>query len=465
MSNTANAQDFSIIRQFRQCLSRYQEVRRRWFQDDVSEASQSMVLKETHLPRLLTLTMTILSAATAIFFLWAALTPVKELARTEGQVLPAGYSQVVQHLEGGLVRDILVHEGDFVQKDQLLMQLDGAGLEEDYHEQQALVESLSLQSERLQALLENRSPDFSALSQSPDQIAEQMRMYQTMRDAQASERAVIDEQIAQKSKAVTRLQQALDTSYSNLGVAEEDDRIYADLNSKGLTARTSFLKKNQELNSQRGEVNTMSGQLEESKRELNEYMRRRDALVAQQRDTAYTELNKVRSDLAQAQQNLKKRNDRVTRLSVRAPVMGYVKGLRVNTIGAVIPAGQTLMEIVPVDERLVVEARILPQQVGRVEVGQEVQVKIDSYDYVRFGTIPGTLESISAMTFTDEIRRQDYYKGRVRLSKNYAGPMPGTHLILPGMTADADIVVGEKSVLGYLLKPIQIAMHNAMTEQ
>jgi HlyD family type I secretion membrane fusion protein len=123
------------------------------------------------------------------------------------------------------------------------------------------------------------------------------------------------------------------------------------------------------------------------------------------------------------------------------------------------------MEIVPGDEQLIVEARILPQQVGRVAPGQTVQVKVDSYDYVRFGTIPGTLESISAMTFTDEVRRQDYYKGRIRLSKSYAGAVPGANPILPGMTVDADIVIGEKSILGYLLKPIQVAIHNALTEQ
>ena len=470
MSIAAKNEEFSIARQFKLVVERITAFYRNWAHDNVGEASQSMELKETHLPRLLTLTMIVLSGATLLFITWAAVTPVKELARTEGQVLPAGYSQLVQHLEGGLVREILVHEGDFVQKDQLLMRLDGAGLEEDFQEEKAHVESLSLQAERLQALLDGRAPNFdnpafAALPQSVAQVAEQKRIYQSMSDAQASERAVIEEQISEKVKIVARLKQQLATSYRNLDVAKENSQIYADLNGKGLTSRTSYLKKTQELNSQQGEVSTLSGQLEESKRELDEYQHRREALIAQQRDTAYTELSKVKSELAQANQNLKKREDRVSRLEIRAPVMGYVKGLRINTIGSVIPAGQTLMEIVPVDEQLVVETRILPQQVGRVAIGQEVQVKVDSYDYVRFGTIPGTLESISAMTFTDEIRRQDYYKGRVRLTKNYAGSMPGAHAILPGMTVDADIVVGEKSVLGYLLKPIQVAMRNAMTEQ
>jgi adhesin transport system membrane fusion protein len=465
MASFSHLQEYSIGRQVSLFMHRVAQVYAQWSQDDVGEASQSMVLKETHLPRLLTLTMATLSVAILVFFIWAACTPVKELARTEGQLLPSGYSQLVQHLEGGLVREILVHEGDFVQKDQLLMRLDGAGLEEDYREQQALVESLSLQAERLQALLENRAPNFTALSKSTAAISEQQHMYETTRDAGGSARAVIDEQIAEKQKTIARLKQSIGTSTNNLGVAKENSSIYADLNSKGLTSRTNYLKKEQELNTQQGELNSLNGQLEETKRELGEYTRRREALAGQQRDTAYTELNHVRSELAQATQNLKKRNDRVGRLEVRSPVMGYVKGLRVNTIGSVIPAGQTLMEIIPVDEQIIAEARILPQQIGRVAVGQEVQVKVDSYDYVRFGTIPGILESISAMTFTDEIRRQDYYKGRIRLSKNYAGSTPNTHPVLPGMTVDADIVVGEKSVLGYLLKPIQIAMHNALTEQ
>ncbi len=438
---------------------------RQWFADDLSGVSQSMALEETRLPRVLTLSTLTLSAATVLFIVWAAITPVKELARTEGQVLPSGYSQLVQHLEGGLVRAILVHEGDFVQKDQLLIEMDGAGLEEDYREQHALVESLALQAELLHALLEGHAPDFKKLSASEAARIQQQQRFESMQNNWADERAVLDQQIAQKQTAIRRLNQSLGTARSNLKVVQESRSIYDTLALKGLLARTTALKKQEEFNTRRGDVNTLAQQRESAKSELAEYQRRRTALASQQRDSAYSELHKVESDLAQARANLKKRNDRVGRLEVRAPVQGYVKGLRLNTIGAVIPAGQTLMEIVPVDETLIVEARILPQQIGRVAIGQPVQVKVDSYDYVRFGSIPGTLESISAMTFTDEARRQDYYKGRITLAHSYAGSQPAEHPILPGMTVDADIVTGEKTILSYLLKPIQIAISNAMTEQ
>lgn len=437
---------------------------RSWTNDDLTAVSQSMRVEETHLPRLLTLTITVLSGSTALFLLWAALTPVKELARTEGQVLPSGYTQLVQHLEGGLVNAILVHEGDLVQKDQLLMQLDGAGLEEDFKEQQALVNALTLQVERLRALLEGREMNFSGFGVTPSAIAEQQRMLNEMRNTQLSERRVLEEQISQKKITITRLSQALGTARSTLGVVGESKNIYEGLNDKGLATRSLYLKKQEEFLNSQGEVNNYAKQLEESRSELVEFERRREALAGQQRDTAYAELRKAEADLAQGREALKKRNNRVSRLDVRAPVMGYVKGLKVNTIGAVIPAGQTLMEIVPVDETLIVEARISPQQIGRVMVGQEVRVKVDSYDYVRFGAIEGKLESISAMTFTDDSKRQEYYKGRVRLSHTYAGSEPTQHRVMPGMTVDADIITGEKTVLGYLLKPIQVAASNALTE-
>lgn len=464
MAQNNALQTITMHRQIMMLVRSLRRAYHRWFSDELGGVSQSMALPETHLPRLLTLSIATLSGATFLFILWAALTPVKEIARTEGQVLPSGYNQLVQHLEGGLVKAIMVHEGDFVQKDQLLLQLDGAGLQEDFNEQQALVEALSLQGEMLHAILEDRAPDFTGLG-SGKSIEQQQRAYETMRDARADERAVLDEQIVQKRAAITRMEKGLATARSNLGVSQESKGIYSSLEAKGLVARTTSLKKQEELISRQGDVNSMEQQLAGARAELKEFERRSEALVSQQRDSAFGDLHKVESDLAQAMENLKKRNDRVARLEVRAPVMGYVKGLRVNTIGSVIPAGQTLMEIVPVDAQLIVEARILPQQIGRVSAGQEVQVKVDSYDYVRFGTIPGELESISAMTFTDEARQQDYYKGRVRLSRNYAGAQEGSHIVMPGMTVDADIVTGEKTVLGYLLKPIQIAAHNAMTEQ
>ena len=464
---TSSALDnsFTLRSQLAQFRAAWRTGSKGWASDDMQAESHALSLPETRLPKLLKLTIFCLSGSALLFVGWAAVTPVKEVARTEGKVVPSGYSQLVQHLEGGLVQGILVHEGDFVRKGQELVQLDGVGMEEDFREQQALVEALALQAERLHAVVEGRKPDFSSLSRNQSTISEQRRMYDSTVGSRDSERAVLNEQIAQKHSVIKRLRQELQTAQSNFGVAKENQQIYNRLSGDKLVSRTAVLRTQEEMNSRQGDVNRLSRQMQEAAQELTEYQRRRDAQGASQKDAAYSDLHRVETELAQARENLAKRSNRVGRLLVRAPVMGYVKGLRLNTIGAVIPAGETLMEIVPAEEQLVVEARIMPQQVGRVEVGQQVQVKVDSYDYVRYGSIPATLESISAMTFTDEMRGEDYYKGRIKLSRNYAGPNSSANPVLPGMTVDADIVTGEKTVLGYLLKPIQRAMQNAMSEQ
>ncbi|MBI1274330.1 MAG: HlyD family type I secretion periplasmic adaptor subunit [Alphaproteobacteria bacterium] len=435
------------------------------FADDLDRLVQPMMLEETKLPKVLRLSVAVLAGAALCFLGWAAMTPVKELARTDGQVIPSGYSRLVQHLEGGLVREILVHEGDFVQKDQLLMRIDGAGTEEDRHEQNTLVTALAMQAERLRAMLDDRAPDFSAIAMAPGQQEEQHRMFEAMSESNHRDLGILVEQVGQKQRALARLGEMLVTAKSNLTVAREGKDIYAKLQQDGLTTRSNYLNKLEAFNTRKGDVAAITQQIEVVNRELAEYRQRLDALTAQQRDTAFTDLHEVETRLLQAQEELKKRANRVDRLEVRAPVMGYVKGLKVNTIGAVIPAGQTLMEIVPADDKLTVEIRILPQQIGRVAIGQEARVKVNSYDYIRYGAIPAKLEYISAMTFTDEARQEDYYKGRVLLQRNYVGEVPGLHPIIPGMTVDAEIVTGEKTVLGYLLRPIHNALHNAMTEQ
>ncbi len=436
----------------------------RILRDDLTDLMQPLAVQENTLPRLVKFSIIALSIATVMFLIWSAITPLKELARTEGQVMPVGYNRLVQHLEGGLVHAIDVHEGDFVEKDQLLVVLDGAGAQEDLKEQQAIVLSLGLQAERLHAMLEGRTPNFNGLGASSDQVAEQNTMQDASIASRQHDQGVLREQIARKSSDIARIKAELNTARSSLTIATEAHGMYKNLMDRGLAVRTVYLSRLQDMTNRQGDVAALGQQLSAANKELSEYQERLAALTAQQRDNSFDELHKVETQLAQAKQELKKREDRVGRLEVRAPIAGYVKGIKLNTIGAVVPAGATLMELVPVDDHLFVEVRILPQQIGRVAVGQDVQTKVHSYDYVRFGTIPGKLEFISAMTFTDESRHEDYYKGRVRLERNYAGQKPGHYPVIPGMTVDADIVTGEKTVLGYLLRPIHNALHNALTE-
>lgn len=422
-------------------------------------------LPESNLPKLVRGTITTLSISVALFIIWAAVTPVREVAKTEGQIVPSGYNQIVQHLDGGLIREILVHEGDLVQKDQILVRVDGVGTEQDVREQQALLVRVQLQAERVRAFIDGRKPDFSKLTGDTALIEEQQRTYDAAEASRISEQGVLREQLGQRERALGRLQVSLATARSNQQLAKEALDIYTQLIDKGLTNRTNYLSRREQYNSRRGEVAELTQEVAAASGEVSEYRQRLDALETQLRSSSYEQLHALESEIAQRQEELSKGNQRADRLDIRSPVMGYVKGLRVNTVGAVIPAAQTIMEIVPVDERLVVEIHIPPEEIGRIAVGQEAQIKVDSFDYIRFGMARGKLESVSATTFTDEVSHRNYYKGRVILDHDYIGDTPGRNVLIPGMTVNADIVTGEKTIMGYLLRPIRTAMQNALTEQ
>ena len=160
---------------------------------------------------------------------------------------------------------------------------------------------------------------------------------------------------------------------------------------------------------------------------------------------------------------INKLEERTSRLNLRAPARGLVKGLSVNTIGAVIQPGQTLMEIVPLDKDLEVSVKISPQDIGHLEVGQPVQVKFSTFDFSRYGSVQGHLEQISATTFSGE-QGERYYQGRVSLVQNYVGTNPDNQ-IMPGMTVMADVITGEKTILEYMLKPIHVSLKTAFTER
>jgi HlyD family type I secretion membrane fusion protein len=188
-------------------------------------------------------------------------------------------------------------------------------------------------------------------------------------------------------------------------------------------------------------------------------------LDALERQDAVGELGTVTAELAQVNEALARATDQVTRLEVTAPVSGFIQNLQVRNPGTVIPAGGVLMEVVPVDDELMVEARISTRDVGHVAPGQPVTVKVSSFDFVRYGAVDGVLQTISATTYIDEQTGQPYYKGMVSLAQPHLGEDPDANRILPGMTVQADIVTGEKTLLEYILKPIYVSLAHAFRER
>lgn len=427
--------------------------------------THSARLQETLPSYMSRVTIIIISITVCVFIGWAAFTNVNEVARVPGEVVPLGSQQIVQHLEGGIVKEIDVEEGALVDAGAVMMRLNGSGFSEDLGQVEERQLYLGLQSERLQAFIEGRKPDFSAFTKaSPEQIENQNRMHEAMLAARQSERNIIEEQINQKQSGIKALQSRQATIGQNLNITNDLLSRKAQLESRGYVSKISYLQTQQEAVTLRGESQQVRAQVDEARAALKEYRDRLASLDTRFRDEAWKQREAVENDMAENAKVMDKMKNRVERLDVTAPVRGLVKSLSVKTVGGVVTPGQTLLEIVPLDRPMIVEVRIPPRHIGHLKVGQPVQVKISSFDYSRYGSIEGELDYISASTFQNDSGER-YYKGRVKLSKNYVGANPDKNIVVPGMTVMADIVTGDKTIMQYLLKPIRNSMQTAMTER
>jgi len=426
--------------------------------------SQALQLEEAINPHIIRATMTLVSLAIVGFFTWAGFANINEVARTPGEVVPDGYQQTVQHLEGGIIKTINAHEGDVVEKGQVLVILDDGGIREDLARAASKQLSLEMQAERLRAFAEGREPDFTPFTgATPQMIVDQLAFFAGMRTAREKEAQVIADQISQKRQAHDALKTDLETARKNLAIINDIYQRRAVLNKKGYAPDMQLLEDQKRLNDTKGEISRLENQALVANTEMEEFKVRLESLSARHRDEAHEKLDQVLAEKAQNIEIIQKLEERISRLAIRAPTQGLVKGLAVNTIGGIVQPGQTIMEIVPLDRQLEVEVKISPKDIGHLTVGQPVQVKFSTYDFSRYGAVEGTLERISATTFTGD-GGERYYQGIVLLSKNYVGNSPA-NMVLPGMTVMADIITGEKTILQYLLRPIHLSLKTAFTER
>lgn len=434
-------------------------------QDQLRFLSQSARLEEAVNPRIIRITSWTICASLIAFLGWASMTNIDEVSRAPGEVTPQGFQQIVQHLEGGLIKDIRVTEGEIVEKDDILVILDGAGTQQDLERARSEEIFLSMQRERLKAFSENRKPDFSPWQTNHKTLVEeQQNIFESMLQTRKEERGIIADQIAQKKQTIAILSARQGMVQKNLALANDMYNRRKNLHSEGYISHINFLQTEQELNTLKGESNMIYNQIQQARQEIREYEGRLQSLDSKHRDDALQQINQLQSQLAQNREILAKMNNRAGRLEVQSPVRGLVKGLNVNTIGGVVQPGQALMEIVPLDRQLVVELRIPPKDIGHLKTGMPVQVKISTYDFSRYGAIPGTLEFISPTTFIGD-RGERFYRGRVVLERNYAGNNPEQNPVLPGMTVMTDIITGDKTIMAYLLKPIHNSIQTALRER
>ena len=415
--------------------------------------SQSILLEESGTAPMIRFTMLACALACMAFFIWSALTQLDEVANGEGEVVPIGLVKTVQHLEGGLVEKVLVTEGQMVDEGAPILKMSPAAALSDLDQTRAREMALMLKSERLRAFTEGRKPDFSFAAGYDALISDNLAIFQTQTNAYQSARSVIQSQLEQKRTDVHTLETQQEALFEQLAALDQVMRMKDQLVAKGLTSRINYFDARREQSRMQGELTRTISQTQTAVEAFNEIQKRLQDQHSSSMKQAMDDLGQTIAELAQTQESIARMEDRVNRLVVSSPVRGYIKGLTVKNSGAVIQPGGQICEVVPMDQEMAVDAKISPRDIGYVKVDQEVKVKVASFDFARFGYVPGKVQVVSASSFMTE-RGEPFFKVRVRLERNYVGNIPGEHMMMPGMTVTSEIITGTKSLLQYMLKPI-----------
>ena len=361
------------------------------------------------------------------FYTWANFSEIDQITRAPGSVIPSSNVQLIQSKDGGVLEKLPVAVGEVVEQGQVIAQFEATNAEADYQEAKAQVAALSAAMSRLTAELFGSEPEFSAITHGFSHfVTSQKLLFQRRQSAKREEIANID---------------------AILELVREEILMNEPLVARGDVSRTEILRlqrEEAELVAQRGKINS-------------EYFQ-----------SAQTEYNETEEEFERVSQLLIQRKQQLDATTLVAPVKGIVKSIRLTTVGGVIRPGEDVLEIVPLEDDLLIEAKVAPQDIGFLKVGLDVSVKIEAYDYTIYGDLDGVLSYISADTLEDDSQRDDvpFYRVHVRTQgRKFSGRPDADLQILPGMTATVEVKTGKNTVLSYLIKPIVKTLKESMGER
>jgi adhesin transport system membrane fusion protein len=349
---------------------------------------------------------------------WAALARVDEVTKADARVVPEGREQVIASLEGGILRELFVKEGEQVQEGQDLAELDPTRFKAQQQEGEAKRIALKAQIARLTAESTGRPLNF------PPEVEAAPDVAQSERDSYNARKRANDDAVGSNARGIDMIRRELVMSQA--------------MAAKGLLSEVEVLHLQRQ-------INEMSLQTEDR---LNRF-----------REDASSELSKLRTDLAALEEQQAGRRDVLERTMIKSPVRGIVKNIRINTLGGVIGGGAPIMEIVPIGKETLIEAHVKPAEIGFLQVGQMAKVKLSAYDSALYGSIEGKIESISPDALGDPDRPvgsadPTYYRVMLRVDSNTLREKGKTLPLLPGMTGAVEVRIGERSVLNFLLRPM-----------
>jgi len=401
-----------------------------------------------------------------LFFLWMTFAEVDTVTRADGRVIPSAKLQVIQNLEGGIVSEILAKPGQAVEKGDKLVALSAVQHDADKQSRRQQLFALDARAARLTALANGSKPKFSRdLTESaPEVLSVEMAAYLSKVGEQESQVAVLDAQLAQKQRELEESTITLHSTRKSLELGREERATVAHLVERGLEPRLELVRVDRTMAEQEGRADVAAVTIERVKSAINEIRSRRDATVRQFRSDALAELNRTMADLNALLQSMPALTDRVARTEIRAPMKGIVNRIFVATLGGIVKPGDPIVEIVPADDQLVVEALVVPKDIGFVKLGQRANVKITAYDYAIFGSMEGTVINVGADAIPNE-RGEAFYQVRIETKTRAIEALDKKLAIIPGMQAQIDIITGKKTILQFLSKPIVALKENAFRER
>ncbi|MSO71405.1 MAG: HlyD family type I secretion periplasmic adaptor subunit [Alphaproteobacteria bacterium] len=403
-----------------------------------------------------------------VFVVWSNFAVLDEVTRGEAKIIPSSRVQVIQNLEGGIVTEILVREGSIVDKGYILLRIDNFTAASSYRENRRRYLNLLASVARLETEISLRDEILfpqEVLTEAPDTVIQQRQLLASRRSQLGSQVGVLQAQADQRRQEIEEMRSRSQQLERTLALSREELAITDPLVKEGVMPRIDLIRLQSRIAETEGELRTIRLSIPRAQTALTEADQRIGELRATQRVEAGKELNQLRSDLGSVRKIMAAGVDRVTRSEVRSPVRGTIKSLSFNTVGGVVQPGQNILEIVPLADTLLVEAKIRPADMAFLRPGQVAKVKITAYEFSIYGGLDAIVEQISADTIIDEAKKENFY--RVQLRSDTAELMYNGKLlpIIPGMTATVDILTGKKSVFTYIMKPILKARDNALRER
>ena len=445
--------------------SDHQDMSPRYSDSDIAYMQSLSAAVVQRSPKYLVMTVTITTAFVLVALIWMGWAEIDVVVRGSGKVIPARQVQVIQSLEGGIVSEILVKEGDQVESSQPVIKISDIAFSSSFEENRLKYYELLAKSARLkpEATGGDFEPNKKVADVFPELLESERSLFESNRNQLNETLSIYEEQISQQQSALEEAQSKQRQLRRQLELLQQELKIKKPLVERRIISEVDYLQVQQREAEAEGELEGVNLSIPRIESTVEEARNKLEQARLEFRNKAKLELNEVMGELSRIAKTQTALEDRVSRTTIRSPVKGVIQRLYANTIGGVIAPGGEIMDIVPREDALLIEVRIKPADIAYIDVGQEARLKFTAYDFAIHGSLKGIVSFVSADTVTDD-EGMSYYVARVRPERPYLGVKSKPMLIKVGMASETDIITDKKTILEYLLKPIHRGLERALRE-